>query len=273
MPTRRPKVPRPAAPANPDRVKASGGNASKPATVKPAASKPAAPKTAAPKTAAPKTTAPKSTAAPKAAAPKTMAPKTTAPKTTAAEAAAPKAGTRPGSRRLRKLSASDARAAERSQLSGGIRRKSDPSPEPKAPAAVPEAETPDELRPVPAKAFSGRLLVLAMVMVAITVLLAPSVRTYLQQRSDIAGIQAVIAEAEAKQAELEVQLGRWEDPAYIKQQARDRIFLVMPGEKRYLVKGENGVEQAEELAAEEEPEDLQWVDSLWDSVKKSATAQ
>ncbi|MCC3277304.1 septum formation initiator family protein [Arthrobacter sp. zg-Y20] len=112
-----------------------------------------------------------------------------------------------------------------------------------------------------------------MVMVAITVLLAPSVRTYLQQRSDIAAARAEIAQAQEKQSELEVQLGRWEDPAYIKQQARDRIFLVMPGEKRYLVKGENGVEEAEAKAAEEEPEDLQWVDSLWDSVKRSATAQ
>ena len=112
-----------------------------------------------------------------------------------------------------------------------------------------------------------------MVMVAITVLLAPSVRTYLQQRSDIAAARAEIAEAQAVQDDLEVQLDRWEDPAYIKQQARDRIFLVMPGEKRYLVKGEHGVEEAEQQAAEEEPEVLQWVDSLWDSVKRSATAQ
>ncbi|MCC3302855.1 FtsB family cell division protein [Arthrobacter sp. zg-Y895] len=278
MPTRRPKVPRPAAPANPDRVKASGGNASKPVTAKPAASKAAAPRAAASKAAA------KQPAAPKAAAKKSPAPKAAAPKTAAAPKAAAKqpaprkteaskAGARPGNQRFGKLSASDARAAVRSQLSGAIRRKSDPAPEAKAPAAVPEVEEPDELRPVPAKAFSGRLLVLAMVMVAITVLLAPSVRTYLQQRSEIAVMKSEIAEAQATQAELEVQLGRWEDPAYIKQQARDRIFLVMPGEKRYLVKGENGVEQAEELAAEEEPEDLQWVDSLWDSVKKSATAQ
>ncbi|MCQ1996337.1 septum formation initiator family protein [Arthrobacter sp. zg-Y1171] len=281
MPTRRPKVPRPAAPANPDRVKASGGNASKPVTAKPAASKTAAPRAAAPraaaKTAAPRAAAPKA-AAPKAAAPKAAAKKSPAPKAEAKQPAArkteaSKAGAQPGNQRFGKLSASDARAAVRSQLSGAIRRKSDPAPESKAPAAVPEVEAPDELRPVPAKAFSGRLLVLAMVMVAITVLLAPSVRTYLQQRSEIAVMKTEIAEAQATQAELEVQLGRWEDPAYIKQQARDRIFLVMPGEKRYLVKGENGVEQAEELAAEEEPEDLQWVDSLWDSVKKSATAQ
>ncbi len=39
------------------------------------------------------------------------------------------------------------------------------------------AESSDDLRPVPAKAFSGRLLVLAMVMLVVTVLLAPSVNT------------------------------------------------------------------------------------------------
>ncbi|WP_246165492.1 FtsB family cell division protein [Arthrobacter yangruifuii] len=219
-----------------------------------------------------KTAAPKTAAAAKPAAPKTAAPKTPAPKTAAPDISAPKPTAPAAKPRSRKPSASDARAAVRSQLSGGIRRKNHPAPD-QAPAEAPVAETQDELRPVPAKAFSGRLLVLAMVMVAITVLLAPSVRTYLQQRSDIAVAKAEIAEAEATQAELEVQLGRWEDPAYIKQQARDRIFLVMPGEKRYLVKGENGVEEAEQLAAEEEPEDLPWVDSLWDSVKKSATAQ
>ncbi|MCC9146071.1 MULTISPECIES: septum formation initiator family protein [unclassified Arthrobacter] len=219
--------------------------------MRPSSAKAAAPKSAAPKAAAPKAAVPKATAF------KSAAPKSAAPKSAGA------------GERSRKLSASDARAAVRSQLSGGIRRQADPAPE----NSTPEPETQDELLPVPAKAFSGRLLVLAMVMVAITVLLAPSVRTYLQQRSDIAVTKSEIAEARATQAELEVQLGRWEDPAYVKQQARDRIFLVMPGEKRYLVKGENGLEEAEQLAAEEEPEDLQWVDSLWDSVKKSATAQ
>lgn len=237
MPTRRPKVPRPAA--------------AKSAGTEPTGTKSAAPKSAAPKSAG--------------------------AKPAGAKPAGNKSG-RPGDRQGRPkagsaAAASDARAAIRSQLSGDIRRQDGADPDRKR-AAAGTGETPGaELRPVPAKAFSGRLLVLAMVMVAITVLLAPSVRTYLQQRSDIAAAKAEIAQAQEVQADLEVQLGRWEDPAYIKQQARDRIFLVMPGETRYLVKGENGVEEADRKAAEEAPEDLQWVDSLWDSVKRSATAQ
>ena len=194
-----------------------------------------------------------------------------APRPAAARPAAAKpAAAKPAATRSARPSASDTRAATRTQLSGAIRREPGTRQGTKA---APEPEGVDELRPVPAKAFSGRLLVLAMVMVAITVLLAPSVRTYLQQRSDIAAAKAEIARAQEQQSDLELQLRRWEDPAYIKQQARDRIFLVMPGEKRYLVKGENGVEEAAAQAAEEEPEDLEWVDSLWDSVKRSATAQ
>ena len=110
-----------------------------------------------------------------------------------------------------------------------------------------------------------------MVTVVVTVLLAPSVNTYLHQRSDIAAMEAEIAEQKETSRTLESQLQRWEDPNYIKQQARERIFLVMPGETRYLVKGEHGVENVE-LQAQEEEEDLQWVDALWDSVKRSANA-
>ena len=255
MPTRRPKVPRPAAPEKPAGTRPA-------AAQRPAAGKPAPASTASTKPAA-------GSKSPAGAAAKPTAAKPTSAKPAAAKPAAAK------SRQDRSSSASDARAAVRSRLSGEIRRsRRDAGAAGTGAEGNPAAaETPDELRPVPAKAFSGRLLVLAMVMVAITVLLAPSVRTYLQQRSDIAAARAEIAEAQAVQDDLEVQLDRWEDPAYIKQQARDRIFLVMPGEKRYLVKGEHGVEEAEQQAAEEEPEVLQWVDSLWDSVKRSATAQ
>lgn len=159
---------------------------------------------------------------------------------------------------------SAARAAERQELAGEIRRgvgRPGPGPEPEA-----------GLKPVPAKSFSGRLLALGIVMVVLTVLLAPSVRTFLQQRSDIAALKAEIVQAEETGEELQETLDRWEDPAYIKAQARERIFLVMPGETRYLVKGEHGVEDVEKQAAAEAPQDLEWVDALWDSVVRSATA-
>ena len=239
MPTRRPKVPRPAGQP--------GGTQRRPGTA------PEAPRTTDQLTAsgtdAPRTKPAKAAKAGKA-----------AKSEKSAKSAKPARPAKPAD-------PSEARAAARQELAGEIRRDV-----PAAEAAGTSARTEPSLKPVPAKSFSGRLLALGIVMVVITVLLAPSVRTFLQQRSEIAALEAEIAREQEVGRELEETLDRWEDPAYIKAQARERIFLVMPGETRYLVKGEHGVEDVEEQAAAQAPQDLEWVDALWDSVLRSATA-
>ena len=163
---------------------------------------------------------------------------------------------------------SEARAAERRQLSEGIRQ-------PETPAhrehREPDREVPADAVPVPAKAFSGRLLALAVVLVSITVLLAPSVRIFIEQRAELAALQADIAAKKDSHQQLTKELARWDDPAYIKQQARDRIFYVMPGEKRYMVTGAEGLGESDEHASATAPEDLPWVDALWNSMTRAAT--
>jgi cell division protein FtsB len=163
---------------------------------------------------------------------------------------------------------SEARAAERRQLSEGIRQ-------PDAPARrehpAPAREVAADAVPVPAKAFSGRLLALAVVLVSITVLLAPSVRVFIEQRAELAALQADIAAKKDSHQQLTKELARWDDPAYIKQQARDRIFYVMPGEKRYMVTGAEGLGESDEHASATAPEDLPWVDALWNSMTRAAT--
>lgn len=126
--------------------------------------------------------------------------------------------------------------------------------------------------PVPAKSFSGRLLALGVVLVTITVLLAPTVKTYLEQRAELNALQDKITAQQETRAELKHQLARWEDPAYVKQQARDRLFLVMPGETRYLVMGADDAQDASNVPASPEgDEDVPWVDALFESIKRSAT--
>jgi cell division protein FtsB len=138
-------------------------------------------------------------------------------------------------------------------------------------AGVPEAEA----TPVPAKAFSGRMLALALVMVAITIMLAPSVKIFIDKRAEIADLQADIAAKQAKQTDLKRQVSRWQDPNYVKQQARDRINMVMPGETGYWVfggdlpAGSTGSGDAAGTVAD--PANLPWVDSLWESITRSAT--
>ena len=129
--------------------------------------------------------------------------------------------------------------------------------------------------PVPAKAFSGRMLALGLVMIAITILLAPSVKIFLEKRAEIAELEADISAKQAKQTDLKRQVSRWQDPNYVKQQARDRINMVMPGETGYWVfgsdlpAGTSGAGAAPGTATD--PANLPWVDSLWESIRRSAT--
>ena len=133
----------------------------------------------------------------------------------------------------------------------------------------------DGLDPVPAKAFSGRLLALGVVMIAITIMLAPTVRIFLEKRAEIADLEAEISAQQAKQTDLKREVSRWQDPNYVKQQARDRINMVMPGETGYWVYGSDlpaatsGSGAAAGTATD--PANLPWVDSLWDSIRRSAT--
>ena len=136
------------------------------------------------------------------------------------------------------------------------------------------SEAEDEAHPVPAKAFSGRMLSLAVVMIAITIMLAPTVKIFFYKRAEIAALNADIATSQAEQDSLRQQVSRWKDPNYVKQQARDRINMVMPGETGYWVFGSDlpaGTSSSQTGAAAQDPADLPWVDSLWESIRRAAT--
>jgi cell division protein FtsB len=129
--------------------------------------------------------------------------------------------------------------------------------------------------PVPAKAFSGRTLALFVVMIAITIMLAPTVKIFFEKRAEIAALEADISAQQDQQSDLRRQVSRWQDPNYVKQQARDRINMVMPGETGYWVFGSDLPAGSSGAAAgegsQQDPAELPWVDSLWESVRRSAT--
>lgn len=132
----------------------------------------------------------------------------------------------------------------------------------------------EDQQPVPAKAFSGRMLALAVVMIAITIMLAPTVKIFFDKKAEIDALNADIAAREAEGDMLRQQVSRWRDPNYVKQQARDRINMVMPGETGYWVFGSDlpaGETSSQTAAAAQDPADLPWVDSLWESITRAAT--
>ncbi len=173
------------------------------------------------------------------------------------------AGKRPGPRQG---GPREKRLRERAELSGAIRSGSGHR-EPEATQTATEGGA-----PVPARAFSGRMLTLAVILAVVTILLLPSVGTYMDQRAEVSEVQASIAQKQQEQDELTSQIARWDDPAYVKAQARNRINLVMPGEKKYMVVGATGDDSAAgPQSVGDVRTDLPWVDSLWDTVVRSAT--
>ncbi|SKB02802.1 Cell division protein FtsB [Agreia bicolorata] len=82
---------------------------------------------------------------------------------------------------------------------------------------------------------SGLTFVILGVLVVFVVVLAPGLRLYIEQRQQLAALQQAVTDKQTQNAQLDSQVARWSDPAYIKAQARDRLYFVMPGETSFLV--------------------------------------
>ncbi len=107
-------------------------------------------------------------------------------------------------------------------------------------ARVPVA-MPEESRPAAwLRSFrlSGFALSLLLLIVAALVVLAPGLKTLVEQRQQIAELQTELDQAKGSVKDLKGQLDRWKDPAYIESQARNRLYYVFPGDISYLVIGE-----------------------------------
>ncbi|WP_122816548.1 FtsB family cell division protein [Nocardioides pantholopis] len=88
--------------------------------------------------------------------------------------------------------------------------------------------------------LTGRAGVLVLVLVVLAVSYASSMRAFLEQREHLDDLQSTIAERQASIEELEREKRRWSDPAYVEQEARDRLGYVMPGEVPYVALDEDG---------------------------------
>jgi cell division protein FtsB len=120
--------------------------------------------------------------------------------------------------------------------------------------------------------FTGRAAVLVLVLAVLTVSYASSLRAYLQQRSHIGDLKAQIAEREASITDLEREKRRWDDPAYVKAQARARFGYLMPGEQGFEVIGADG-KPLEAQATLNDPDEViktvpkAWWTAAWESME------
>ena len=89
--------------------------------------------------------------------------------------------------------------------------------------------------------LSGFALSMLLLIVAALVVLAPNLKTFIEQRQQIAALQQSVIDAQADVDVLNAEIDRWSDPAYIEAQARDRLYYVYPGDITFLVIGDENL--------------------------------
>lgn len=88
--------------------------------------------------------------------------------------------------------------------------------------------------------LTTRALALAVVLLVLTISYASSLRIYFDQRRDIAETKIEIAQRQQSITDLNDEISRWNDPAFVRSQARERLGWVVPGETGYKVIGADG---------------------------------
>lgn len=89
-------------------------------------------------------------------------------------------------------------------------------------------------------ALTRRALAVVAVVAVLVFSFAGALRVWMMQSQELALATAQIEQRQAQIAELENELARWQDSAYVRAQARARLGWVMPGEVGYRVIGPDG---------------------------------
>lgn len=148
-------------------------------------------------------------------------------------------------------------------------------------ASAPRAPRPKQPPAAPSSAWiaglcgSGFTLVVMAIMILAVFVLAPGIKNFVEQRAAIADLQRTVDAAKTQSQNLDEERTRWSDPAFIRAQARERLYFVMPGEVSYLVLDDIAVaQQAEQPASDtvqETPTD--WAGSLLSSIAVSGLGE
>jgi cell division protein FtsB len=88
---------------------------------------------------------------------------------------------------------------------------------------------------------SYTLALLAVILIGVFTL-APSVQIWYEQRQKIADYQTQVEQAKQNLEGMQQERLRWDDEVYIRAQARDRLYFVMPGEVSFLVMDAEGID-------------------------------
>ena len=82
---------------------------------------------------------------------------------------------------------------------------------------------------------NNRALAFIAILFVLTLAIAPPVKHYFTQRAQINSLESQLSADSIALQKAREELLRWQDPEYIKSQARERLHFVLPGERQYIV--------------------------------------
>ncbi|WP_316526573.1 FtsB family cell division protein [Kitasatospora brasiliensis] len=126
--------------------------------------------------------------------------------------------------------------------------------------------------------FTSRATVLVLVLCSLVAILAYPTRQFISQRAEISAQRAKADHVRQQVDQLRREKARWQDPEYVKAQARARLHYAVPGETPYIA-----VDPAGQAARPSEPAApassgssakaaKPWYTSIWDSVDAADSA-
>lgn len=117
--------------------------------------------------------------------------------------------------------------------------------------------------------MTRRLGLVLIIMAVLVISLITSLRVYVDQRHQIARANAAIASSQQHINRLDDEHERWNDPDYVRAQARTRLGWVMPGEVGYQVIDASGNPYAGEPGDDHGSPRVQqneaWWQRLWET--------
>ena len=125
--------------------------------------------------------------------------------------------------------------------------------------------------------FSGFSLVMMVILVLAVVVLAPSLRTYAEQRQQINALNADVTQQQTQVDRLKSERERWNDRTYVTTQARDRLSYVQPGDISFLVINDlavpvGGDSQDTPVSTDIQDTKIDWLGSLFASAMTAGLA-
>lgn len=127
--------------------------------------------------------------------------------------------------------------------------------------------------PVTARTAPSRWLRIAGLLAvasALVVLLAPALRLWVAQKRQIQALEQSVAAQRQEVKQLGAERQAWQDPAYVKAQARERLKLVLPGDRAFTTLDRRPQAAAPDAAVDRGPDAVtgprpSWFGQLWRS--------